>query len=66
MERKIVGKFIKECSENINENEMISVTVNDYGNVCGSCTLSIVLLVIAFLVITDNSGAFIYFYLYLK
>ena len=66
MERKIVDKFIKECSENINENEMISVTVNDYGNVCGSCTLSIVLFVIAFLVITDISGAFIYFYLYLK
>ena len=35
--RKIlVDKLVKDCSENIDENEIISITLNDYGSVCGS------------------------------
>ena len=46
--KKLVEKLVEECSENIIENEMISVTLNDYESVCGSCTIYIVLFVIAF------------------
>ena len=53
-------------NENIDENEMISVTLNDYGSVCGSCTIYIELFVIAFLIITGITSAFIYFHMYLK
>ena len=45
---------------------MIIVTLNDYENVCGSCTIYIVLFVIAFLIIIGISSAFIYFHSYLK
>ena len=35
--RKILfDKLVKDCSENIDENEIISITLNDYGSVCGS------------------------------
>ena len=46
--KQLVDKLVKECSENIDENEMISVTLNDYGSVCNSCAIYIVLFVIAF------------------
>ena len=45
---------------------MISVTLNSNKNVCGSCTIYIVLFVIAFLIITCIISAFIYFRWYLK
>ena len=45
---------------------MISITLNDYGSVCGSCTMCIVLFVIAFLTSVGISTAFIYFHWYLK
>ena len=41
-------------------------TLNYYENVCGSCTVSIVLFVIAFLIIISISSAFIYYHWYLK
>ena len=41
-------------------------TLNDYENVCDSCTIYIVLFVIAFLIIIGISSAFIYFHWYLK
>ena len=41
-------------------------TLNDYENVCNSCTIYIVLLVIAFLIIIGISSAHFYFYWYLK
>ena len=52
-------------------NEMISVTSNDYKNVSGSCersscTIYIVLFVIAFFMIVCISSVFIYFHWYLK
>ena len=43
--KKLVDKLVEECSNNIDENEMIN---NDYGNVCNSCAVHIVLFVIAF------------------
>ena len=44
--KKIVDKLSEEYRENIDGNEMI---YNDYGNVCNSCTIYIVLLVTALL-----------------
>ena len=42
----LVDKLVEECSENIDENKLISVTLNNYRNVCGSCTIYMVLLLI--------------------
>ena len=39
---------------------------NDYGNVCNSCTIYIVLFVIAFLIMISISSEFVYFHWYLK
>ena len=69
-EKKLVGKLVEECSENIDEkelnsNELISVTSNDYENVCGSCTIYIVLLDIFFIIRISISCAFVYFHCYL-
>ena len=61
--KKLVDKFVEECSENIDENEIIySGTVNDYGNVCNSCTIYIVLFVIFLIISISISSAFIDFY----
>ena len=62
---QLVDRLVKECSENIDENEIIIVTLNDDGNVCGFCTMYIVLFVIAFLIIISISSAFIYLFLLL-
>ena len=35
--KKVIDKLFEECSKNIDGNQMISVTVNDYKTVCGSC-----------------------------
>ena len=48
---KLVDKLVEECSENIDGNKMIYKTLNNYGKVCNSCTIYIVLFVIAFLII---------------
>ena len=69
-EKKLVGKLVEECSENIDEkelnsNELISVTSNDYENVCGSCAIYIVLLDIFFIISISISCAFVYFHCYL-
>ena len=61
--KKLVDKLVEECSENIDRNEIIH---NDYGNVCSSCIIYIVLIVIAFLIIIGISSGFIYFHRYLK
>ena len=43
MQKKLVDKLVEECSESIHGNEMINnETLNDYGNVCNSCTICIV------------------------
>ena len=41
-------------------------TLNDYGKVCNSCTIFIVLFVIAFLIIICFNSVYFYFYWYLK
>ena len=45
---------------------MISVALNDYEIVRGTCTISIAFLAIAFLIIIGISNAFIYFHCCLK
>ena len=57
--KKLVDKLVEECSENIDENEMI---YNDYGNVCNSCTVYIVLFVTNFLMIISISSLYFYFH----
>ena len=42
---KLIDKLVEECSGN---NIIHSVTLNDYGKVCKSCTINIVLLIIIF------------------
>ena len=39
--KRLFDKLVEECSENIDENKLVSVTLNDYKNVCGSCTIYI-------------------------
>ena len=61
--KKLLDKLVKECIENIDENEVIyNGTLNDRKNVCGSCTVYIVLFFV-FLIISIGIGAyFVYFY----
>ena len=80
-EKILVDKLAEKCSENIDENKLIyNGTVNDYGNLCNSCTIWItiltctiliqysctVLLVIDFLILISIGSVFIYFHWYLK
>ena len=61
--KEIVDKLVEGCSENIDENGMVfNGTVNDYGEVCNSCTIYIVLLVIFLIISIRISSAFIYFH----
>ena len=63
--KKLFDKLVEEYSENIDESEMIyNGTLNNYRNVCNSCTIYILLFVTAFLVIISISSAYIYFHWY--
>ena len=53
---KNVEKIVEECCENIDESEVICATPNSYENVCGSCLVYIVLLVIFFIISISISG----------
>ena len=70
--KRLIDKLVEEYNENIDENEMIyNGTLNDHKNVCRSCercfcTVYIVLLVNAFLIIIGISSAFVHFYWYSK
>ena len=57
MKNRLIDKLVEECSENIHGNEMIH---NNFENVCNSCTVYIVIFVIAFLIIIGVSSVFIY------
>ena len=46
--KRLIDKLVEECSENIDGNEMIGVTLNEYKNVCGPFTMYIVLLAFFF------------------
>ena len=61
--KKLIDKLIEEFSKDINGNNMIyNVTLNDYGKVCKSCTIYIVLLIIIFVIIIGISSTFSHFY----
>ena len=65
--KKLIDKLVEECSEIIDGNKMSYIgTLNDYGKVCNSCTIYIVLFFIAFLIIIGISSAYFYFRSYLK
>ena len=56
-----------KCSEKINGNEMIyNGPVNNYGNVCHSCTIYIVLFAMFLIISISIRSVFIYFLWYLK
>ena len=60
---KTVDKLVEEYNEHIDESEIIyNATLNDHENICGSCIVYIVLLVIASLIIIGISSVFIYFH----
>ena len=47
----LINKLVEKCSENIDGNEVIdNKTLIDYGKICGSCTIYIVLLAIFFII----------------
>ena len=62
---KLVDKLVEECSENINEYEMIyNKTLNDYEKISSSCTVYIVFFVIFFILSISISSVFIYSFIY--
>ena len=65
--KRLIDKLVEECTEDINEDEIIhNVTLNNHRKVCNSCTLYILLLVNAFLVIIGIGSVYIYSHWYLK
>ena len=45
--KRLIDTLVEKCSEDINGNEIVyNATLNDYGGVCKSCTIYIVLLII--------------------
>ena len=66
--KELISKLVEECSENIDENEMIyNKTVNDYGKVCNSCKVVYIVLIAIFLIISISiTSVFIYFHWYFK
>ena len=65
--KKLVDRSAEECSENIDGNKVVyNGTFNDYGKICNSCTVYIVLLVIFFIMSISISSIFIYFHRYIK
>ena len=65
--KKLDDRLSEECSEKIDGNKIIyKGTLNDYENLCNSCTVYIVLLVIFFIISIIINSVFIYFHRYLK
>ena len=63
----LISRLVEECSENIDDNEMIdNAALNNDKKVCDSCTINVVLLAIAFLIIIGSSSSYLYFNWYLK
>ena len=69
---KCTKRLVKECSENIDENELhwnkmiYNSTLNDYKKICSSSTVYKVLLAIFFIISIIINSVFNYFYWYLK
>ena len=65
--KNMIDKVVEECSENINESEVIynstvnAIPLNDYRKI-NSCTVYIVLLIIFFIISISISSVFIYFH----
>ena len=69
---KLVDKSVKECSKNIDGNEMLYndtldvIPLNNYKKVCNSCTIYMVLFAVFFITTICISSVFINFHWYLK
>ena len=62
--KKLIDKLAEECSEDIDGNKIIyNVTLNDYGKVCKSGTISIISLIMLIIIIGIGSAC-PYFYLH--
>ena len=65
--KRIIYKLVEECSENINENEMLynetlnAIPLNVYKKVCNSCMVYIVLFVVFLITSICICNVFIYF-----
>ena len=65
--KKLMFKLVEEHNENIDGNEMIyNGNLNDYEKECDSCTIYVVLFVIAFFISISFNSAFFSFSLYLR
>ena len=65
--KRLIDKLFEECNENIDGYEIIyNDTLNDYGKICNSCTVSIVLLAIFVIMRISIRSVFIHFYWYLQ
>ena len=61
--KQFIDKLIEECSKYINGNEIIyNAILSDYGKVCYSCTIYIVLLVIFLIICISISCPSFYFH----
>ena len=61
--KNLIDKLVKECSKDINGNEMIyNVTLNYHEKVCNPCTIYIVLLIITSITLMGIGSVYIYFY----
>ena len=58
---KLVNKLAEECTENIDEVKIVEMALFDHGNDCkSSCTIYVVLIVIAFTISIGIGTCFIY------
>ena len=65
--KRLTDKLFEECSESIDENEMnYNNTLNDYKNVCGFCTIHIVLFSMFLTISISIATVFVHFYWYTK
>ena len=59
--KELTDKLVKECSEDINGDEVVyNMTLNNYGKVCNSCAIYMVLLVLFFATTIAISDAFLF------
>ena len=54
--------LVEQCSDDINGNEMVYVTLNYPGELCNACTIYIVLLIITSVTLMSIGSVYIYFY----
>ena len=63
VEENLVDELVEKCSKNVDGNRIIyNGTLNGYKNVCNSCTVYIVLLIIFFIISLSIGSVFIYFH----